>query len=177
MPVNGYSSARAAHSCSWHRFQCWKPVLLGKDVSLRLSMLRQRQLMPDASHSLCVFVVGCDRMVVGATMAALSNQAELLGAMHMLGSTLMMMRRGMSLWASPRLKVYCVVCCLNTKPMSTFFLGLSLYTEDFSFPYTLRLKVVLVSNARWATKTVWLKLNRLAAVSVSRLCPLMDMGS
>ena len=53
--------------------------------------------MPDASHSLCVFVVCCDRMVVGATMAALSNQAELLGAMHMLGSTLMMMRRGMSL--------------------------------------------------------------------------------
>eukprot|EP00956_Cyclotella_meneghiniana_P026815 scaffold58921_cov27-Cyclotella_meneghiniana.AAC.2 len=60
----------------------------------------------------CVFVVGCDGLVAGATTAALSNRGELLGAMQM---GRLLMRRGMP--------------CLH------FVLGVP-YTEGFSVPYT-----------------------------------------
>ena len=46
--------------------------------------------------------VGCDRLLVGATMAALSNEAELLEAMH---EGRLLMRRGMPSLASTSLKV------------------------------------------------------------------------
>ena len=52
-----------------------------------------RRSTRDASLYLCVFVVGYDQVVAGATMAALSNEAELSGAMH-IGRLLM--RLGLS---------------------------------------------------------------------------------
>ena len=54
-------------------------------------------------HSfVCVWVVGLDRSVVGATMAELSNEAELLGGIHM---RRLLMRRGMISIAYQSLKV------------------------------------------------------------------------
>ena len=60
-------------------------------------------------HAICVCVVGCDRLVVGATMAGLSNKAELLGAMHM---GRLLMRGGMLSLVSKSLKV-CYIDSIN----------------------------------------------------------------
>ena len=71
----------------------------------------------DVSRYLCVFVAGCDGLVAGATMAALSNKAELMGAMYM---GRLLMRRRVPLWSTVSPTLW--VC----------------YIEDFSVLYTLR---------------------------------------
>eukprot|EP00956_Cyclotella_meneghiniana_P043198 scaffold257388_cov156-Cyclotella_meneghiniana.AAC.1 len=73
------------------------------DVSLMQSMLRW--LTHDASCYYCVFVVGCDGLVAGATTAALSNRGELLGAMQM---GRLLTRRGMS-----PVSAFCLGCSIH----------------------------------------------------------------
>ena len=91
------------------------------DVSLMLSTR-------DASLYLFVLcVVGCDRLVVGVTMAALSNGAESLGAMH-IGRLLM--KRGMLSLASTSLKV----CYVDLISRYVHFSWAFLIIRVFSIP-------------------------------------------